>query len=136
MIHSKIKSVMKWTPGQKHCFSEEPPLSQAPQSNYCGRIRRRSRCSNHSRLSQLLIIFSPNQIKQDHLRMNNSTGSNNHLRKDINRKQTFSFRHCPNNLTPPPLTQIRATFFSDIKIQDLKVNVGRGGKYINNLKNS
>ena len=34
--------------------------------------------------------------------MNNSTGSNNHLRKDINRKQTFSFRHCPNNLTPPP----------------------------------
>ena len=34
--------------------------------------------------------------------MNNSTGSNNHLRKDINRKQTFSFRQCPNNLTPPP----------------------------------
>ena len=44
---------------------------------------------------------------------------------------------------PPPLTPIWATWslFSDVKIQDLKViwglkvqNVGRGGRYINNLK--
>ena len=39
---------------------------------------------------------------------------------------------------PSPLTPIQATwsFFSDVKIQDLKVTVGRGGRYINNLKNS
>ena len=44
------------------------------------------------------------------------------IREDINRKKTFSFGHCPNNLTPPP-DPIRATwsFFSDVKIPDLKV---------------
>ena len=32
---------------------------------------------------------------------------------------------------PSPLTPIQATwsFFSDVKIQDLKVTVGRGGRY-------
>ena len=45
------------------------------------------------------------------------------LREGINGKKTFSFGHCPNHLNPPPLTPIRATwsFFSDVKIQDLKV---------------
>ena len=33
-------------------------------------------------------------------------------REDINRKKTFSFEHCPNHLTPPPLTPIRATWSS------------------------
>ena len=41
-------------------------------------------------------------------------------------QKTFSFGHCPNHLSPP-LTPIRATwsFF-----------LGKGGRYINNLKNS
>merc|ERR1719422_2562036 len=58
-------------------------------------------------------------------------------------KKTFSFGHCPNHLNHPPLTPIQATwsFFSDAKILRLtkkKVckNVGRGGRYVNNLKNS
>ena len=38
------------------------------------------------------------------------------------KKKTFSFGHCPNHLPPSPLTPIWATwsFFSDVKIQDLK----------------
>ena len=53
-------------------------------------------------------------------------------------KKTFSFGHCPNHLNPPPWPQLGqlGPFFSDVKIQDLKVTVGRGGRYINNLKNS
>ena len=47
------------------------------------------------------------------------------VREDINEKKTFSLGHCPNHLTPP-LTPIRATWSL----------VGRGGRYINNLKNS
>ena len=62
------------------------------------------------------------------------------FREDINGKKTFSFGHCPNHLTPPPLTPIRATwsFFSDVKIQKICKKVGwegGAGKYIiiNNL---
>ena len=68
------------------------------------------------------------------------------LREDINRKKTFSFGRCPNHLNPPTDPGQLGPFFLDVKIQDLKVtgehkkkickNVGRGGKYINNLKNS
>ena len=47
------------------------------------------------------------------------------LREDINRKKTFSFGHCPNHLTPP-LTPPTWSFFSDVKIQDLKVTCGEG----------
>ena len=45
------------------------------------------------------------------------------IREGVNAKKTFSFGHCPNPPPPPPLTPIRATwsFFSDVKIQDLKV---------------
>ena len=31
------------------------------------------------------------------------------LREGLNGKKNFSFGHCPNHLTPPPLTPIRAT---------------------------
>ena len=44
------------------------------------------------------------------------------IREGLNgKKKTFSFGHCPNHLNPA-LTPIRATwsFFSDVKIQDLK----------------
>ena len=46
-----------------------------------------------------------------------------YVREDINTKKTFSLGHCPNHLNPPLLTPIRATwsFFSDVKIEDLKV---------------
>ena len=42
----------------------------------------------------------------------------------IEKKKRFSFGLCPNSL-PPPLTPIRATwsFFSDVKIQGLKVSL-------------
>ena len=44
-------------------------------------------------------------------------------------KKTLSFGHCPNHLTPP-LTQFRqlGPFFSDVKIQDLKVTKKRFAK--------
>ena len=67
------------------------------------------------------------------------------LREDINRKKTFSFGHCPKHLNPPPLTPIRATWSFFFGLQNLRFashlrkvckNVGRGGRYINNLKNS
>ena len=40
------------------------------------------------------------------------------------------FGPCPNHLTPPPLTPIWATwsFFSDVKIQDLKVTLQKCGE--------
>ena len=65
-------------------------------------------------------------------------------RRDLGRRSTKKnvfFRALPKLPNPPPLTPIWATwsFFWDIKIQDLKVtwkNVGRGGRHINNLKNS
>ena len=34
------------------------------------------------------------------------------LSEDINNEKTFSFGHCPNYLTPPPMTPIRATWSS------------------------
>ena len=58
------------------------------------------------------------------------------IREEINRKKTFSFGHCPNYLTPWPQFGQLGHLFSDVTIQDLKVNVQRGGKHINNLKNS
>ena len=36
--------------------------------------------------------------------------SNMRLREGVNWKKTFSFGHCPNHLTPPPMTPIRATW--------------------------
>ena len=45
------------------------------------------------------------------------------VREDINSKKKFSFGHCPNPLTPPPLTPIRATWssFLDVKNDVLRV---------------
>ena len=66
------------------------------------------------------------------------------IREDINGKKRF-LSGIARFTYPPPRTPIRATwsFFSDVKIQDLKVtwkrfakNLGRGWRYINNLKNS
>ena len=66
------------------------------------------------------------------------------LEKTSMKKKTFSFGHCPNYLKPPT-TPIRATwsFFSDVKIQDLKVSLELrilyilyNILYICNLKNS
>ena len=49
-----------------------------------------------------------------------------YYREDINRKKNVFFWELPGTLIPP-LTPIRATwsFFSDVKIQDLKVTWGR-----------
>ena len=51
---------------------------------------------------------------------------NGNFREDINRKKTFSFGHCPNDLNPPPpLNPIRAiwSFFSkEVKVSlELKI---------------
>ena len=47
------------------------------------------------------------------------------IREGLNGKKTSSFGHCPNHLTPPPLTPFRATwsFFWEVKIQDLKISL-------------
>ena len=65
------------------------------------------------------------------------------LREDINRKKTFSFGHCPNHLTPPwPQFGQLGPFFGrqnsrfESHLRTKSANVGRGGRYINNLKNS
>ena len=44
-------------------------------------------------------------------------------KEDINRKVTF-LRQCPNYPPPTPLTPIQVTWtsFSEVKIQDVKVN--------------
>ena len=49
------------------------------------------------------------------------------MREALLQEKMFSFWHCPNYLSPP-LSPIRATwcFFSDVKIQDLKVTCGEG----------
>ena len=42
--------------------------------------------------------------------------------KTSTEKKTFSFGHCPNHLNPPPDPNSgNLVFFSDVKIQDLKV---------------
>ena len=48
------------------------------------------------------------------------------LREGLNGKKNFSFGHCPNHLTlPPPWPQFGqlGPFFSEVKIQDLKVSL-------------
>ena len=47
------------------------------------------------------------------------------LGKGSTEKETFSFGHCPNYLTPPPWPQFGqlGPLFSDVKIQDLKVSL-------------
>ena len=59
------------------------------------------------------------------------------LREDINRKKTFSFGHCPNHLNPPdPNSGNLVLFFRTSKFKIWKSLEGRGGRYINNLKNT
>ena len=50
------------------------------------------------------------------------------LREDINRKKTFSFGHCTNQLNPPPLTPIRATwsFFFEPQNSSFESQCGEG----------
>ena len=52
------------------------------------------------------------------------------------KKKMFSFRHCPNYLNPPPWPQFGqlGPLFSDVKIQDLKVNLKQPKTTLNNLK--
>ena len=54
-----------------------------------------------------------------------------HIREDINEKKHF-FRALPESPNPPPWPQFGqlGPFFPDVKIQDLKVTWGRGGRYI------
>jgi len=56
----------------------------------------------------------------------------NYALKKTSMKKNVFFRALPESPKPPPLTPIWATwsFFSDVKIQDLKVTWGRGGSYI------
>ena len=67
------------------------------------------------------------------------------IREGVNGKKTFSFGHCPNHLTPPPDPNSGnlVLFFSEVKIQDLKVSLELkllyilyNILYICNLKNS
>ena len=62
------------------------------------------------------------------------------LREDINRKKTFSLGHCPNHLSPPwPQFGQLGPFFQTSKFKiwkSLESLSWRGGRYINNLKNS
>ena len=57
------------------------------------------------------------------------------LGKTSTEKKTFSFGHCPNHLNSPPWPQFGqpGPFFGRQKVCK---NVGRGGRYINNLKTS
>ena len=57
------------------------------------------------------------------------------VREGLNEKKTFSFG--PKSPNPPPDSNSGnlVLFFLDVTIQDLKVNVGRGRKHINNLRN-
>ena len=61
------------------------------------------------------------------------------IREDIKEKKTFSFGHCPNYLNLIPIRATWSFFFGRQNSRfEKKVckNVGRGGSYINNLKNS
>ena len=62
------------------------------------------------------------------------------LGKTSIQKKTFSFGHCPNHLTPPwPQFGQLGPFFRTSKFKIWKQyckTVGRGERYINNLKNS
>ena len=73
-------------------------------------------------------------------------GTLGRVREGVNGKETFSFGHCPNYLNPPPHDPNSGNlvlFFSEVKIQDLKVSLELkilyilyDILYICNLKNS
>ena len=58
-------------------------------------------------------------MKQDHLRMNNSIGSNNHLRDGFLRKKCCSFDFT--NYLPPPPSPNLDNLYNFLAVQDSSI---------------